>query len=68
MSLKARLNRLEHLAPAYFEVWRLDERVPDLDHYEGETLTRDELNERAHTTPGLTVVRITRHICGPVLT
>ncbi len=68
MSLKALLDKLEHLAPAYFKVWRLDDNDPDLYPYEGETLTRDALNERARTKPGLTVVRITRHICGPVLT
>jgi hypothetical protein len=28
VSLKTRLAKLEQPAPAYFEVWRLDERVP----------------------------------------
>ena len=56
--MDARLNKLEHLAPQYFEVWEQDENNPKLYHYEGEVITTEALNERARTTPGLEVIRI----------
>jgi hypothetical protein len=60
MRLRNRLDRLEHLAPQYFEVWEQDGNNPRLYRYEGSTLTTEALNERARTTPGLQVVRIVR--------
>ena len=60
MNFKGGHSRLENLAPTYLEVWEQDETKPHLYHYESETLTHDQLKDRAASMPGLTVVRIER--------
>jgi len=58
VTLRGRQTRLEHQVPQYLEVWEQDRQHPELYHYEGETMTGDELRRRADMSPGLTLVRI----------